>query len=497
MRTYLALNRFGLGARAGDGPIGDPERWLLAQIGTFVTAPSTLAALPARPALTDALIGYLDLARGVRQVRADAPTDGMPSPGMQDNPEVAAALAERRNGRRSIRELYIDAVHARTLTALTSITPFMERWVHFWSNHFAVSVDKLVTIPFAGDYEFTAIRPHVTGQFVTLLRSAIRHPAMLLFLDQAQSFGPDSMVAQRVNARRQARQGDAAQPGGGQARPLGLNENLAREILELHTLGVRSGYAQADVTAFAHALTGHTIGGLARGPAQRLMPAGTIAGDTVFIEPLHQPGAQTVLGRRYDQRGSDQADAILADLAVHPATARHIATKVARHFVADDPPPTLVARLEADFLRSGGDLASLARTLVRSPEAWTSDAPKFKSPWDWLISALRGMGVDTLPDRRAAAGLFDQLGQPVWRPGSPAGYADTAATWAGPQALTDRVDIAERLAGRAAAGRDARALAPTLLADALTPDLAAAIARADSAAQGLALLVVTPAFLRR
>jgi uncharacterized protein (DUF1800 family) len=227
------------------------------------------------------------------------------------------------------------------------------------------------------------------------------------------------------------------------------------------------------------------------------MPAGAVAGETVFIEPLHQPGAQTVLGRRYDQRGSDQADAILADLAVHPATARHIATKVARHFVADDPPAALVARLEADFLRSGGDLASLARTLIRSPESWTTDTPKFKSPWDWLISTMRGLGVTTLPDRRASVGLFDQLGQPVWRPGSPAGYADTVATWAGPQALADRVDIAERLASRVAAGRDARALAPTLLADALTPDVATAIARADSAVQGLALLVVAPAFLRR
>jgi uncharacterized protein (DUF1800 family) len=491
MRSYLALNRFGLGARAGDAAIGDPERWLLSQIDAFQPAPPSLAALPARPELTEAVIGYLEVARGVRQVRADAPADGLPRPAMQENPEVAAALAERREGRRSIRELYIDAVHARTVTALQSTTPFMERWVHFWSNHFAVSVDKLVTAPFAGDYEFRAIRPFVRGRFATLLRSAIRHPAMLLYLDQAQSFGPDSMIAQRVNARRQRQQGN------GQGRQLGLNENLAREILELHTLGVRSGYSQTDVTAFAHALTGHTISGMARGPAQRLVPAGAVAGETVFIEPLHQPGAQTVLGRRYDQRGSDQADAILADLAVHPATARHIATKVARHFVADDPPAALVARLEADFLRSGGDLASLARTLIRSPESWATDTPKFKSPWDWLISTMRGMGVTTLPDRRASVGLFDQLGQPVWRPGSPAGYADTVATWAGPQALADRVDIAERLASRVAAGRDARALAPTLLADALTPDVATAIARADSAVQGLALLVVAPAFLRR
>lgn len=490
MRTYLALNRFGLGARPADRPPGDPAAWLVGQIDAFDPAPPSLASLPARTELAEAMVGYLDVVRGVRQVRRDAPSDGLPSPGSRENPEVAAAVAERRDGRRSIRELYIDAVQARTLTALASPTPFMERWTHFWSNHFAVSVDKIVTEPFAGDYEFRAIRPHVTGRFVTLLRAAIRHPAMLLYLDQAQSVGPDSLLAERINARRQ-------RGGDGQTRRLGLNENLAREILELHTLGVRTGYTQADVTALAEALTGITIAGLARGPAQRLMPAGAVPGETVFIEPLHQPGTRTVLGRRYEQRGADQADAILADLAVHPATARHIAAKVATHFVADEPPPALVARLEADFLRSGGDLASLARTLVRSPEAWATDAPKFKSPWEWLISSLRGFGITALPDRRAAVGLFEQLGQPVWRPGSPAGYADTTATWAGPQALTDRVDIAERMAGFIAAGRDARALAPTVLADALTPDVATAIARADSPAQGLALLVVAPAFLRR
>lgn len=494
MRTYLALNRFGLGARPGEPAPADPERWLIAQIDAFEPTPPVMANLPSRAELTQAMIGYLEVVRGARQVRRDTPTDGLPSPGMRDNPEVAAALAERRDGRRSLREHYVDAVHARTLAALQSATPFMERWVHFWSNHFAISVDKIVTVAMAGDYEFQAIRPHVTGRFADLLRAAVRHPAMLLYLDQAQSVGPASPAARMINARR-ARNGGTG--NNGQARQLGLNENLAREILELHTLGVRSGYTQADVTAFAEAMTGITIAGIARGPAQRLMPAGAADGDTVFVEALHQPGTRIVLGRRYEQRGAAQADAILADLAVHPATARHIATKVARHFVADDPPASLITRLEADFVRTGGDLSSLARTLIRSPESWVSGTLKFKSPCEWLISSMRGLGIDSLPDRRAAIGLFEQLGQPVWRPGAPAGYADTMATWAGPQALADRVDIAERLAGRMAAGRDARALAPTILADALTPSVATAIARADSPAQGLALMLVAPAFLRR
>lgn len=482
MRQYLALNRFGLGARAGEAPPADPARWLTAQIAAFDPAPPLLAELPNRRALAEALIAYREEAGEFRAMRREGQADGAaPDPAMQS--AIAAAEAERRSYRRSLRQLYIEAVDLRLAVTLQSPTPFMERWAQFWSNHFAVSVDKIVAGPFAGDYEFRAIRPHVTGRFVTLLRSAIRHPAMLLFLDQAESIGPNSALAQRIAARRPDRN-------------IGLNENLAREILELHTLGVRTGYTQADVTAFAEALTGITIAGLARGPAQRLM-AGAQPGETVFVEAIHQPGTRQILGRRYAQAPQEQADAILADLALHPATARNIATKLARHFVADDPPAPLIARLEADFIRSGGDLASLARTLIGSPEPWVAAPPKFKNPWDWAVSAMRGLGIQRLPDRRGAAGMFDQLGQPVWRPGSPAGYADTLATWAGPQALIDRVDLADRLAAQTGGRVDARTLAPTLLADALTPELSAAIARADSPGQGLALLLVAPAFLRR
>lgn len=487
MRTYLAMNRFGLGARPGDAAAADPPRWLERQIEAFDAAPPALADLPGRAELAEAVIGYLDLARGVRQMRRanEGETDGLPRMANPENPEVAAALAERRDGRRSIRELYIDAVNARTLAALASATPFIERWTHFWANHFAVSIDKLVVAPFAGDHEFRAVRPHVLGSFAGLLRAAVTHPAMLLFLDQAQSIGPDSFVAQRIGTRARER-----------GRQIGLNENLAREILELHTLGVRSGYSQSDVTELARALTGITIAGLARGPAARLMPLGAAPGEPVFVAALHQPGARTILGQTYRQDGVRQSEAILDALAVHPFTARHIATKVARHFAADDPPAALVTRLERNFLETGGDLAALARTLIASPEAWQTAVPKFKSPWDWMISSLRALGVRELPNRMGIVGLLDQLGQPVWRPGSPAGYGDDNATWAGPQALTDRVDVAERLAGRIGAA-DPRSIAAAALADAIDPATASAIARADSPQQGLALTLLTPAFLRR
>jgi uncharacterized protein (DUF1800 family) len=267
---------------------------------------------------------------------------------------------------------------------------------------------------------------------------------MLLYLDQAQSVGPGSMVAKRVRKNRN--------------RKIGLNENLAREILELHTLGARTGYDQSDVTELALALTGLTVPGIGGGRLlERLLGADITPGETLFVEQLHEPGARQIMGRTYAAGGKAQAYAVLSDLAVHPATARHIAAKLAQHFVSDVPPDVLVKRLEENFLKTGGDLASLYQTLVESPEAWPTSwdtgQAKFKSPWEWMVSSLRMVGLESLPDTgptrtERAAAMFVQLGQPIWRPGSPAGYADQADTWAGGAALMRRVELASEMGRR-------------------------------------------------
>jgi len=474
---YLAANRFGLGHRYDDpAPAGDARAALIAELGAFDPAPPPIAALAGRGPIAAAYIEYRDDRAAMREAAKDAQPIDEEGKGMP--PEL------QRVSRSAIRGHYADAVRARLSAAVASPTPFPERLTHFWANHFAVSADKLAVIGFAGNFEFEAIRPNILGKFSDLLIAAVRHPAMLLYLDQAQSFGPDSPVSTRIRTRR-------GRPGPG------LNENLGREILELHTLGVRTGYTQADVTAFAKALTGLTVAGLGRGAGQRLMPADATPGDTVFIDRLHEPGPQTILGKRYDQPGAKQAEAVLRDLATHPATARHIATKLARHFAGDTPPAALVDRLAADFQATGGDLSSLYRTLVASPEPWAAEPAMFKSPWDWTVSMLRGLKAEALAPRQNIAAMFTQLGQPLWRPGSPAGYDDRVATWAGSAALMQRVELASRVAGRIGDRADARALAPLLLADALTPAAAQAIARADSPGQGLAMLFATPAFLRR
>ena len=463
-----ALNRFGLGARLGETPPADPQRWLTEQLTQFEPRPAPIASALQSPALIEMLRASRDERQELKVEANQTGTD--PKTLRQQNKQAGMAGPYA-----DLRDAYVAAVGARTTVALSTQTPFAERLVHFWSNHFAVSVDKIVTVGLAGAFEFEAIRPHVMGKFADLLSAVERHPAMLLYLDQAQSVGPASPLGARAAQRGKQR---------------GLNENLAREIMELHTLGVRSGYSQADVTEFARALTGWTVGGLAKQPL--LQGPGP---QFWFAAPIHEPGARTVLGKRYGQPGEAQAQAVLADLAVHPATARHLATKLALHFAADDPPPALVARLEQAFLQSGGDLPTVYRALIAAPEVW-SGAPKFRTPWEWTVAALRGTGITAVPGKSAAV-TFQQLGQPIWKPGSPAGYDDLAASWAGPDALYRRVELAERIAERSAPTIDARKLGPALFPGNLSPATATAMVRAESGPQALALLLASPEMMRR
>jgi uncharacterized protein (DUF1800 family) len=496
----IALDRFGLGARPDGTVPADPKAWLHAQLGGFDPRPAAIAAAPSRQEVATQLADYYEEIRAMggkaaRQAPASVLVRPQPA-AMTTMTGQSAGPAAARQGmndklgglpqtvqqfiRKASRDYYLTSVAARTDAALTTSAPFVERLVHFWANHFAVSADKLQVIGLAGLLEFEAIRPHVLGKFEDMLLAVEQHPAMLLYLDQAQSVGPDSRLGAMAAAR---------------GRKVGLNENLGREIMELHTLGVRSGYSQSDVTEFARALTGWTVDGLGRGPAARAMGGGGAPGAFHFAEAIHQPGARTIFGKTYDQPGFEQAKAVLHDLAASPATAKHLATKLARHFAADDPPPALVDRLSAAYLRSGGDLPTVYRMLIDAPEIWAPASAKFRTPWDWSVAALRAVGTRQLQGQ-AVAGLMNQLGQPVWRPGSPAGYDDIAASWAGPDALVRRVEAAERIASRAAGMVDPRALAPKILPD-VGPATALALARAESPAQGLALLLASPEFLRR
>jgi uncharacterized protein (DUF1800 family) len=368
-------------------------------------------------------------------------------------------------------------VTARLQQSVSSERPFVERLTQFWSNHFAVSVDKQFLAGLAGSFEREAIRPHVLGNFSDLLLAAETHPAMLLYLDNYLSVGPDSEAALR------ARRGQAA-------RRIGINENLAREILELHTLGVDGGYTQTDVTHFAEVITGWSVGGV-NGRNASAEP-----GRFVFRAELHEPGAKVVLGRRYAEDGFGQGVAVLRDVARRPATAHFIATKLARHFIADEPPRAAVERLAEAYLRGSGDLPTVYRELIDAREAWQQPLAKYKTPSDYIISSYRGL---TLPADAGHAPLapFEVLGQRTWQPGSPAGWPDRSADWDGASALFKRIQWADAVGGRLGSRREAGQLAPELLGANLTDATRAALAHATSAAQGLTLLLAAPEFMRR
>jgi uncharacterized protein (DUF1800 family) len=454
--TAIAVNRFGLGARPDEPLPSDPHAWLSAQLTAYQSMPAPWAAQPHTSELFASSVAHQ------QRIRAAADAD------KQDL---------RKEWQKYVLEIYRSAVNARTDSALTTSTPFAERLVHFWANHFAVSSESPEVGLLAGSFEAEAIRPHVMGRFADMLVAVEQHPAMQYYLNQVRSTGPDSPLALRVAQRNPQR-------------APGLNENLAREIMELHTLGARSGYTQTDVTEFARAMTGWSIGGI--NPNQKVVEA---PGEFVFRAPAHEPGSRTILGRTYNQYGADQALAVLQDFAASSATADHIAGKLARHFVADTPPPALVARLSRAFRGSGGDLPTVYQALIDAPEAWPGKPSKFKTPWDWSVSTWRGLGWRQT-GRMQAAPLLTQLGQPVWRPGSPAGYDDIAASWAAPDALVLRVGMAQRFAAQEGDRIDPRTLGDKLLPGSLSSPTSEAIGRAESATTGLALLLVSPDFQR-
>lgn len=490
----IAISRFGYGLRPNETVPGDAQKYLLRQLDAFDPAPKVIAQRANTRGKTGETLQLLRTLRqraqamGEQSMEAGAMTGGMDAGAMTGADAMtkgdarAAALAglppEYQEKLAEARLVLIDDVAARVNVTLASPAPMMERLVHFWSNHFSVSVGKPGTQYEVGPHEFTAIRPHVLGRFSDMLKAAVLHPAMLLYLDQFQSVGP--------NAPFQRRRANVDPDT-----PRGLNENLAREVLELHTLGVGGGYDQTDVTELARALTGWTVSGVGRvGRFAKDQPSGA-----AYVAIAHEPGGRRVLGRSYPAGEEQQALAILDDLAAHPSTARFIATKLARHFAGDTPPPALIDRLAADFQRTGGDLASLTRTLIAAPEAWTPGPVKFRTPFEWFIAAARFSGTEAL-DQRRVVGALTQLGQVPWRANSPAGYDDLAASWAGPDAVFRRVEFAERIA-RNAPVEDVVTRAAAAFPGALSEATRTQLTRAESGRQALALLLVSPEMMRR
>ncbi|MFM2244731.1 MAG: hypothetical protein RL071_805 [Pseudomonadota bacterium] len=445
LAAAVGIRRLGLGARPGE-----------------------LAALGPRPA-------------AALRAQLDGADSAPPRPG------AAARLrqyAESRADQRAAgaakntvpREIYEEEVLARTLQRLRSPQPFRERWVAFWSNVFTVSVSNRRVLPLAAAFEHEVVRPRVVAPFRALLRAAVRHPAMILYLDNQRSVGPRSALGRRPDER-------------------GLNENLAREVLELHTLGVDGGYTQADVRALACLLTGWSV-------EERPSPVGD---GFVYRPEAHEPGLQQLLGHELSGRSGGLAagEAALDLLAAHPSTARHLSRRLARHFLHPEPPEALVAELAAAFTRSDGDLGVMATVILDRPEAWAPAPDRVSAPEDWLIAAGRAIELDRAltGDPRLQKALLRglrALGQAPWAAPSPAGWAEEGEAWSGAEGLLRRVELTEGVVARAAPIEvDPLSRARAVLGPRLQPRTAEAIASAPDPATAWALLLLAPELVRR
>jgi uncharacterized protein (DUF1800 family) len=453
----IAAHRFGLGARPGEieAASAAPKNWLLRQLELPVAQPQPLdgsAAFVSGGALVAELLRY----RKDRQVERQNGTRGTV-------PADPVKMFFKTRVPQYLREM-----SARFALGFTTQQPFVEHLVWFWSNHFVVSASNPAAITLVGAFEREAIRPNVTGKFEDMLLAVTRHPAMQIYLNNAQSIGPDSFA--------------------GRASGRGLNENLGRELMELHTLGVDGGYTQADVIALAKILTGWSIDGEGGTTGFRYYPK------------RHEPGDIVLRGKTYAD-GEDAGVAALKDLAHDPATARHVARKFATHFIADDPPADSVARLEKSFIGTGGDLKALAETAVNDPNAWKAHATKMRSPVEYTTAAMRLLAWPHDGDRdkqvKGVMAATRMMGEFPFAAPSPKGWPDSAEAWSGPDALLNRVEWAKELGNRMPQNIDTAAIAEAGLGPLLTPGTRGAMKGAANGGEAMALLVSSPEFQRR
>jgi len=445
----IAVTRFGLGAGPDEIAIASeaPKAWLLAQLRPNRSN---------HPAFRD-LLSSREIYKISRQYKEAKKV-------MADADKDAASDKYGKTIRRNIEA----EIKARSIYAAQTQTPFHERLTRFWGNHFSISARNRNTRLFPGSYEREAIRPHILKSFYELAASAIFHPGMLVFLDNDSSVGPKSRKGLDDNQ--------------------GLNENLAREALELHTVTPAAGYSQFDVTEFAKALTGWRVERDADDNPNR-------QGQTTFKDRRHEPGPRLVFGKKYNEPGPKQALAILKDLCARPETAENIATKLAAHFVSDTPPQALVDALKNSFLQTNGNLMTLYKTLINSPLSWTSIAQKIKTPDELIVSASRLTGFETVITKRPKD-TYDSLAQIPFTAPTPEGWPDKAQAWLGPDAVLKRIEWANELSSRLS-NMDARQFLQSALGQRLSARSLKAVSAAESSQQAFVLALMSPEFQRR
>ncbi|MBL4829317.1 MAG: DUF1800 domain-containing protein [Aliivibrio sp.] len=370
------------------------------------------------------------------------------------------------------RSHYTQQVYARNQQIFSTPLSFQERIIQFWSNHFSVSADNRRIRPFVASIENEVIRTHWNGDFSTLLRQVSQHPAMLIYLDNNLSIGPDSTQGKRADK--------------------GLNENLAREILELHTLGVNGGYTQQDIIQLAKAITGWSVN------FKTAQHTGFI-----FNNKRHQPGTISLLNKDYNQAGLAQGEACLNDLAMHPSTAHHIARKLAQHF-AGPHKSDLEKKLADTFMASKGQLMPVYKVLIHHPDCWHTNPVRFRTPQQWLFSMFRS--ANFYPQNKLVHQALKQLGQEPFMAGSPAGWSDNDRDYNSSSALTQRWQLANKYSKQilkktkkteSAAAVTINNLIASLYDSDIDEHLFAALSKTDDLTNKLTLLWLSPQFQYR
>ncbi len=448
MTPTLAAIRFGYGLPVGPDAPGDAGTLL-----ALLAGPDT--AVDLWPSITMAEVApvWLVAATARRAAR-----------------QSEAAKRDFRKALRAVQDQTFLAMRANIARALGSPDTMRERLVRFWADHFTTEAINRHEGALPAVMAEDAIRPHVTGRFADMLRAVTLHPAMLLYLDQVRSVGPGSTVGLR--------------------RDLGLNENLAREVMELHTLGVGGSYRQDDVRQAAELLTGLTAN----------------AKDGFFFDPdMAEPGPETVLGITYDGVALAPVHALLDDLAVHPETARHLARKLAVHFVSDAPDEGMIAAMAEAYLAADGQLMPLYRAMLSHPAAWAPDAQKARQPYDFIVAALRALGMTPEAamgmNRKRVAGMvlgsLRAMGQDWGRPGGPDGWEEAAEAWINPQGMAARITWAMTQPAELGALPDPRAMVGRVLAERASERLIWAVNAAEDQRDGVGLILASPEFNRR
>ncbi|GGY55679.1 DUF1800 domain-containing protein [Parvularcula lutaonensis] len=450
--AFIAAHRFGLGPRPGELKTiaKDPQGWVAAQIGP-VPLPKSFERFPSSEEITTKL--------------------------------SLSGQETRKTFKQELRKQQRAEDLETMRVKVTTNRPFAERMVAFWANHFSVTAGRAMTKDLVHAYEREAIRPYVFGSFNELAFSAITHPGMVEYLDNGNSFGPNSPIGKRRKAK--------------------INENLARETLELYTLGVNGGYTQEDVEELAKILTGW---GLMSPQMARVknrfadkFPNQEFSrriGYGEYFPLVHEPGPKTVLGKTYEEEGPQELRRVVDDLAAHPSTATFIATKLCRHFVDDNPPLIAVNKIANVFMQTNGDLAQVSLALVQLEEAWLEPLPKAKSPHDFAVATFRALQADNAEAPILLPGM-NIMGQKLHSAPSPQGWPDEETAWFNPASLMRRIEWSRQISKKLGKGWNPRNVLEQTIGPVASEEIRQVVRGAPSSTDAIAFVLASREFQRR